>query len=110
MGWGNPPRKSRRTYRPALSNSGFSLINHGRKIMRLLDKKFFLTTEFDETPESQFLLHIAIDALNDDNIPFELKETNTLKIGFWWVHRRYSVLGDLFLIASFLFLTFVALL
>lgn len=78
--------------------------------MRLLDKKYFLTTEFDETPESQFLLHIAIDALNDDNIPFQLNETNQLKIGFWWVHRRYSVLGDLFLIASFLFLTFVALL
>ncbi len=78
--------------------------------MRILEKRYFLTTEFDDSAKSQEQLHKAIEALNDDEIPFELNETNLLKIGFWWIHRRYSVLGDLFLIASFLFLTFVALL
>ena len=76
--------------------------------MKILEKRYILTTEFNETEQQQRQLHIAIEALNDDMIPFELQITNQLKIGFWWLHRRYSVLGDLFLIASFLFLTFYA--
>ena len=51
--------------------------------MRILEKRYFLTTEFDDTAKSQEQLHKAIEALNDDEIPFELNETNLLKIGFW---------------------------
>ena len=76
--------------------------------MKILEKRYILTTEFNETEQQQRQLHIAIEALNDDMIPFELQITNQLKNGFWWLHRRYSVLGDLFLIASFLFLTIYA--
>jgi hypothetical protein len=82
----------------------------GEKLMiKLLEKRWILTTEFDDTEQQQFQLRIAIEALNDDMIPFQLTETNQLKIGFWWLHRRYSVLGDLFMILSFIFLTFWAL-
>ena len=76
--------------------------------MKILEKRYIQTTEFNETEQQQRQFHIAIEALNDDMIPFELQISNQLKIGFWWLHRRYSVLGDLFLIASFLFLTFYA--
>ena len=34
------------------------------------------------TESQQFQLRIAIEALNDDMIPFQLTETNQLKIGF----------------------------
>ena len=71
--------------------------------MKLLEKRYFLTTEFDDTEESQKQLHEAIDEINELGINFQLEQTNSLRIGFWWFHRRYSVLGDIILIGGSIF-------
>ena len=60
----------------------------------------FLTTQFDETPEQQEQLKKSIEAINKLGYDFQLYETTLFKIGFWWLHRRYSVLGDLFIILT----------
>jgi hypothetical protein len=76
----------------------------------MLTKRYFLTTEFDDTEESQKQLHQAIEALNNLEMTFELQETNLLKIGFWKTHRAYSVVGDLVAIGIALTALLVALL
>lgn len=71
--------------------------------MKLLEPIWFLTTEWNDTPEDQEQMRRSIDQLEKMGKPYELEKTNWLRIGFWWLHRRYSIIGDLLLLGTGIF-------